>query len=675
MHKCEIIKAERAGFCSGVKGSFNRLLQYSEKYGSGSTLGPLVHNSDVIDYLEKRSINVIHNPDDADKGFVAIRTHGISPLIKKKLQQKKQLAVLDLTCPHVKKVQKIVADLSSKGIQVIIFGDRLHPEVVGLVGWADENAYVVKTKEELAQLNTQGEVALVAQTTACPNKFREAQEYFKHLYPSGIVEDTICQETERRLQEALTLAQRVDFIIVVGSAESANTNALFEYCRQLKPACRITNARELDRLTIKKYNKIGITAGASTPPWTIKEVMEKLENDRMDVENEERFEFTNDIRITQPGEQVKGKVARVTDDEVFVDIGSKTEAILPAKEVHLGEGETLAEKFAPEDDIEVTVLEIDDQEGVIVSHRLLGRKKREEELKDNYENQKVMKGLVKHVVKAGVIVDLGAGIEGFLPGSQMDVKYLPDFKEFVNEEIEFMILEHDDDKNKIILSRKKVIEGELNKQREETLKNLKVGTTIPGIVKRLTKFGAFIDIGGIDGLIHISELSWDHVTHPSEVLKVDDKVEVSVLEVSPKKERISLSLRKTMPDPWHNTIDGLESGQVINGKVTRLTDFGAFVELFPGVEGLAHISQLADYHIEHPSEILKVGEKVEVKVLDIKHDNKRISLGLNEMRGSSAGVSFAGAEDESGGSVTIGDLFGDLFSSEGLLSVNDKKSQ
>ncbi len=674
MGKQNIIKADRAGFCPGVKRSFNRLLECSLKHGSGATLGPLVHNDEVISYLNERSIKVVDSPERVNSGFIAIRTHGITSKLKKEIENNKNILTVDLTCPHVKKVQEKVADLTSKDIQVIIFGDRDHPEVIGLTGWGKTRVYVVESNKELDQLQLQGQVAMIAQTTADPVSYKNAKEYFLRIYPEGIVEDTICKETERRLEEAFNLAQRVEYIIVIGSANSANTKALFEYCRLMKPSCRITNARELDRFNIAKYATIGITAGASTPPWTIKEVLEKLENEKMDVEKEEQFDFDTNIRVAQPGEQIVGKIARVTNEEVLVDIGSKSEAILPVKEVHLNDGETLEELFSPEDEIEVTVMASEDDEGrVIVSHRQLAQSKRAEELKKNYEEQTVMKGVVKQVVKAGIVVDLGAGIEGFLPGSQVDVKYLPDFNQFHEQEIEFVILEYDRDNRKIILSRKKVMEDELKRIKEETLKNLKVGSNVSGTVKRLTKFGAFIDIGGIDGLIHISELSWDRVSHPSEVLKVDDEVEVEVLEIVPKKERISLSLRKTMPDPWFANIEGLETGNVVNGKVTRLTDFGAFIELFPGVEGLAHISQIADYHIEHPNEVLKVGESVDVKVLDIKNENKRISLGLNDPKGTISGVSFSDSNEENGSNVTIGDLFGDLFSSEGLLPPNGKK--
>lgn len=394
---------------------------------------------------------------------------------------------------------------------------------------------------------------------------------------------------------------------------------------------------------------------------------------------EEQFKYDADVRIAQVGEQVIGKVARVTDDEVYVDIGAKSEAILPTGEVHLPEDKTLADLFTPEDDIEVTVFDINEQDGkVLVSHKRLAREKRMKELEEALEQDQVMQATVKQVVGAGMVIDLGNGIEGFMPGSLVDTRYIPDFNEFKGNDINFKIIELDRDKGKLILSRKKIIEEETEKAKEETLNAIEVGSTIKGTVKRLTDFGAFVDIGGIDGLVHISELSWERVNHPSEVIKVGDEIEVKVLEVIPEKERISLSIRKTQPDPWTKAVEELESGEVLTGKVTRLVSFGAFVEIKPGVEGLAHISQLADFHVNHPSEVLAEGEEVEVKVIEIKAKSKRISLSVKEAGGVSVSqsVNVAGSAGSSeNGNVTLGDVFGDLFDKEEYQADNDQSAE
>lgn len=391
---------------------------------------------------------------------------------------------------------------------------------------------------------------------------------------------------------------------------------------------------------------------------------------------EEQFDFSGEVVVPQVGEQVTGKIARATEEEVYVDIGAKTEAILPLNEVHLGEGQSLAELFSPEDDIEVTVLDIDEQDGkVIVSHKRLARDKRLKELEQALEEGITLEGKVKQVVPAGIVVDLGSGIEGFMPGSLVDTRYIPDFNEFKDKEVSFKIIEHDQEKNKLILSRRKIMEEENAKKREDTLQALEVDSTVSGTVKRLTDFGAFVDVGGIDGLVHISEISWDRVKHPKEVLKVGEVVDVKVLEVIPEKDRISLSIRKTQPDPWNKAVEDLESEQVLTGKVTRLVNFGAFIEIKPGVEGLAHISQLADYHVKHPSEVLSEGEEVEVKVIEVKPKAKRISLSLKDSRGSVTDAQAVGMNETENGNVTLGDVFGDLFDSDEFATDEQKEEK
>ena len=668
-----IIVAEKAGFCSGVKRAINTILEESEQYGSGSILGPLVHNEDVTDYLNKRSINSITELKEISGSFLAVRTHGVTPAILAEMKQLKEIKVVDLTCPRVKNVQKIAADLQEKAIKIIIFGDSKHPEVEGLIGWAGGNAVVVSSLEELEQLKLEPPAALIAQTTSSPDQFIRAREYFLKQVPGGLIYDTLCPETKLRQEEAIDLAQRVEALVVVGSKSSANTKVLFDCCRQLKPSCRVNNAWELDPSFLRQYKVFGVTAGASTPPWTIKEVVEKMENENLEVKKEEQFQFEGEILVAQVGEQVTGIVARVTEEEVYVDIGGKTEAILPVAEVHLEEGETLMNYFSPEDEIELTVLDTDDQEGkVIVSHKRLAREKRIHELEKNLAEEVILEGKVKQVVPAGIIIDLGSGIEGFMPGSLVDTKYIPDFNEFKDLDIKFKILEYDREKNKLILSRRIVIEEDNAKMKDETLRAIKVGSTVTGAVKRITDFGAFVDIGGIDGLVHISELSWERVTHPGEVLQVGDQIDVKVLEVIPEKERISLSIRKTQPDPWTKSIEELENGQLITGKVTRLVNFGAFIEIMPGVEGLAHISQLADYHVKHPSEILKEGEEVEVKIIEVKPKAKRISLSLKDARGVMIAPGSAEGNNTENGNVTLGDVFGNLFDKENLISGEDE---
>jgi len=702
----KILLAEKAGFCTGVARAMKMLLTESERKGPGSTLGPLVHNEEVVNYLQANSINEVSEPENAEGKYLAIRTHGISPELLERLKKLENIELIDLTCTRVKHVQKIAADLQGKDYNIYIFGNKNHPEVIGLLGWAGDKAVVFSDPEEIKSMVIDEPAALIAQTTADEDEYKKAAKILEGKVPEAIVFQTLCPETRLRREAAAELAERVDAFIVIGSKTSANTQALYNRCRQLKPTCRINSIRELDRSFLEQFKVVGVTAGASTPPWTIKEAVESMENEKMETQEElqedlqeevkieevesgglqqeeeaqtketsaeEQFQFDADVMIAQVGEQVTGKVARITDDEVYVDIGAKSEAVLPAGEVYLPEGKVLTDLFAPEDDIEVTVFDINEQDGkVSVSHKRLAREKRMKTLEETLEQDQVMQAPVKQVVGAGMVIDLGNGIEGFMPGSLVDTRYIPDFNEFKGKDISFKIIELDRDKGKLILSRKKIVEEETEKAKEETLKAIEVDSTIKGTVKRLTDFGAFVDIGGIDGLVHISELSWERVNHPSEVIKVGDEIEVKVLEVIPEKERISLSIRKTQPDPWTKAVEDIESGEVIKGKVTRLVNFGAFIEIKPGVEGLAHISQLADFHVNHPSEVLAEGEEVEVKVIEVKAKSKRISLSVKEAGGISVSQSDSLVEGSENGNVTLGDVFGDLFDKEEFQAVDDQ---
>ena len=775
--------AEKAGFCSGVARAVKLLLAEAENKGPGSTLGPLVHNEEVVQYLKRHHIEEAENPAQIKGNFVAVRTHGVTPALLASLKKLENIFLLDLTCSRVRRVQQIAADLQNKGYNIYIFGHKEHPEVMGIKGWAGEKAVVFSTFEELQALNINEPAALIAQTTAEETVYNKVAAFFKKNVPAALVFDTLCPETRFRLEAAAKLAERVDALIVVGSKTSANTKALFNSCRQLKPTCWINSIRELEPSFIEKYEVVGITAGASTPPWTIKEAVDSMENENNNETREEQaevneemsgvtagfeeaaaqedspgaeeasaplevqaetqaaqgaeeqvseeqaaeetgaeaealeepaaeeqvaeeqvaeeqvaeeqvaveqgaeaaevFHYDTEVKIAQVGEEVTGKVARVTGEEVYVDIGAKSEAILPVAEVHVPEGKTLNDLFSPEDDIEVTVFDIDEHEAkVYVSHKRLARENRLKELEEAHTENLALEAPVKQVVGAGMLIDLGQGLEGFMPGSLVDLRYIPDFSEFKGQMVSFKIIELDRTKGKLILSRKVVLEEAAEIAKHETLKAIEVGSVIKGTVKRLTDFGAFVDIGGIDGLVHISELSWERVNHPSEVLKVGEEIEVKVLEVIPERERVSLSIRKTQPDPWTKAAQELEKGSIVTGRVTRLVNFGAFIELKPGVEGLAHISQLADFHVQQPSEVLSEGEEVEVKIIDIKAKSKRISLSVKEAGGVIASPAEQVTENNESGNVTLGDVFGELFENgnfqaeeEPAVSAEDKVAE
>ncbi len=658
----QILLAGHAGFCSGVRRALDAALKEAARGRRVHTLGPLVHNEAVGDYLARHGVTAVAEPEQAAGAVLIIRTHGVGPAVLERARRQDGLTLLDVTCPRVEKIQRLASELAAKGVQVIVYGDARHPEVRGVLEWAGERAVAVSSAEELNRLDIEAPAALLAQTTADSAGFEQVKAAFLDRVPGGAAYDTLCPETKLRQREAAALARKADAVVVVGSAHSANTRAMVEICKQLKPTCLVLDAGELAEQFWQGCRVVAVTAGASTPHWTIKEVVERMENEGFVAGNEEQFTYESGFKAVQIGEQVTGKVVRVTPDEAFVDIGYKTEALLPVSEVYLGEGETLPERFAVDTEIEVTVIDVDEQDGkIVVSHKRLAREKRWQELEQAHLSGAIEEGPVKQVVPAGIVVDLGGGIEGFMPGSLVDIRFVPDFKTFLGERLPFKIIEYNREKDKVILSRKKVLEEDSSRKKEETLQTLKIGSVVPGVVKRLTDFGAFVDIGGIDGLVHVSEIAWERVTHPQAVLKVGEEVQVKVLDIIPEKGRISLSLRQTQAGPWVKALQEFKKGQLIKGKVTRIVNFGAFVELKPGVEGLVHVSQIADYHVKHPSEVLREGEKVDVKILDVKPEAKRISLSIKDAVGKEAPEGGQTPGNTDNGNLTLGDLFGDMF--------------
>jgi len=673
----QVFLAEYAGFCRGVKNALELTLREVSRGKKVYTLGPLVHNKQVIQYLAAKGVQLVTSVQElvnevASEITVIIRAHGISPVLYQDLQADKRITIVDATCPFVKRLQKIAHQYGQKGYNIIIFGNRYHPEVQALLGWAGENTTVIDPQQNdaLAEMPLSSKTILISQTTQREDCFWSLVKKLKVINPELEVRNTICKATMFRQGAAAKLAATVDLMFVVGDPQSANTHKLTQVCREVVKTYQIAEAWEIPGESLAGVERVGVTAGASTPPWTIKEVMVKMENGKLDnledtrtedTSTEEGFSF-QEIRDYRPGDAVKGKVVLVEEEQVLVDIGYKSEAILPRNEIILEEEPSLKDKFAVGDEIDLLVLRVNQQEDkIIVSQKRLERERRWKEIEESAETGTTMQGIVKEVVPAGIIVDLDSGIEAFMPGSLVDVRYIPDFTQFMGQEFSFKVIELNRERDKIILSRKLLLEEEAEKQKKEVLASLKEDEIIKGIVKRLTDFGAFVDVGGIDGLVHISEVSWQRVGHPQEVLKVGEEVNVKVLEVIPERERISLSIRRTQLDPWTRINKEFTVGEIITGRVTRIVNFGAFVELIPGAEGLVHISQMADFHVNHPSEIIREGEDVEAKILDINVDNKRISLSMKKARPASRNFLQSSSQESESQNVTLGDVFGDLF--------------
>ncbi|MDD4569408.1 MAG: bifunctional 4-hydroxy-3-methylbut-2-enyl diphosphate reductase/30S ribosomal protein S1 [Tepidanaerobacteraceae bacterium] len=663
----EVIIADHAGFCFGVKNAVEAAENLINKKQTAFTLGPIIHNTQEVKRLERSGI-VAADLQDITEGNVIIRTHGVGPEFIKKLESR-YINIIDGTCPFVKNVHKLAKDISIKGYFVIIIGDHNHPEVEGIKSWCKGDVKVIENVEEARNFYTTKKVGVVVQTTQTEENVNRIITVLKPKLDIEIFHNTRCKATLQRQKAAATLATNVDKMLVVGGKKSSNTKKLAQVCQSVGvKVYHIETAKELKKEWFKSTDKIGITAGASTPDWIIKEVISKMDEINKDMGspekaiNEEEGELTYENTITDFQEDtiVEGTVVKVdNNNEILVNIGYKSDGFIPVNELSNIAFESPDEIVKVGDKIQVYIIKLEDKEGNVV----LSKKKADsinawKFIEEAYDKQDDLEGVITEVVKGGVLADIN-GIKGFIPASHLDLKYVPDLNVFINQKLTLSIIEIDSKKNRVVLSHKVILEKERDKLKEKTWATIEEGQVIKGIVKRLTDFGAFVDIGGVDGLIHISDLAWHKIKHPSEIVTEEQEVNVMVLKVDKERGRISLGLKQIMPNPWDDLDKKYKIGSIIEGKVVKLVSFGAFVEVEPGVEGLVHISQIAQEHISNPGDVLKEGEIVKIKIMDINVKEKRMSLSIKEAQGEKQNNYTYEKPSENG--VTIGEMFGDLF--------------
>jgi 4-hydroxy-3-methylbut-2-enyl diphosphate reductase len=637
----KIIIADNAGFCFGVKKAMNKTINAIGNTNSKKiyTYGPLIHNNQVINKLEGMGVSSVENLKDAKDNTLIIRSHGV-PLNIYDLAKEYNIQITDATCPFVRKVQKTAKEYYDQGYTIVIIGNPKHPEVIGINGWCNNNAYIVQNAEDVDKINHWDKMCVVAQTTITLELWNSV---VGRLHKRAILLEkvnTICTATKERQKACKNVAKEVDAMIVIGGYHSSNTQKLVQigkkYCEN---TYHIETADELPIENLKNLNKIGVTAGASTPDWIIKEAIEKMNN--MEHENSEMMkmmeEIENSLTVPRRGNTVSGTVIHVTDKEIMVNIGYKSDGIIPKNEIS-NDPLVNPHDIAKEGDaIEAYVLRTDDGEGnILLSKKRVDAEKDWESLEEVKNENATIKVKVLQVVKGGVIA-VYKEITGFIPASQLSTSYVNDLQEYVGKELHVKIIDLDFRKKKVVFSRRVVKKEENEIKRRLLWESIEKGKIIEGEVKRLADFGAFVDIGGMDGLVHISDLSWGRVNHPKEVVNIGDKLKVVVLDFDKEKNRISLGLKQMQPEPWQNIEEKYNVGDIVDGKVVKLVDFGAFVELEPGVDGLVHISQISDRHIAKPSEEVHMGQKVTVKILDLNKENKRISLSMKE--------AVAGADD------------------------------
>ncbi|HSH36285.1 bifunctional 4-hydroxy-3-methylbut-2-enyl diphosphate reductase/30S ribosomal protein S1, partial [Schnuerera sp.] len=537
----KIYIAEHAGFCFGVKRAVKTAEDVLNNSGGMVTysLGPLVHNSQLVDKLSKKGLKVIDEIDRIQKGRVIVRAHGVPYKVQKKIEEL-NLDLVDCTCPYVKSVHNKVNEYSEKGYQIIIIGDKEHPEVIGINGWCNNEGIIVNTEDEARNISNYDKICIVSQTTNKLEKFNKLSNIIVNKGKESKVFNTICNATNIRQTACKELSNKVEAMIVIGGYHSSNTNKLADISREnCNNVYHIELSKDLPLQELAKFNTIGITAGASTPDWIIKEVVNTMDN----INNNEIMEaIENTLVKIRRGDVVKGKVIYVTENEIMVNINYKSDGIITREELSNDPDIMPKDVFKEGDEVEVYIVKLDDGEGnVVLSRKRLETIKNWEILEKVYKNEEEIECKVLTDVKGGLSV-LVSGINGFMPASQISLEYVDDLSAYKSKKLFAKIIDFDRNRKRVVLSSKVIEKEELEKKREKLWESLEIGNIIEGKVERLTDFGAFIDIGGLDGLIHISDLSWYRINHPSEVVNTGDKIKVQILDYNKNKNRISLGL-------------------------------------------------------------------------------------------------------------------------------------
>ena len=636
-----VIIAKTAGFCKGVRRAVGRL---DELAGNNvCTLGEIIHNNDMVNDFRRRGVEVIDDVSAANGRTVVIRAHGVAPKVYKELNEK-GVQFVDCTCVDVKAIHKKVKDACENGYGIILAGDAKHAEVIGTNGVACDNAIIVESEADVVPgLFEKGQkYALFAQTTFEAEVFDGIAEKLKRIHPDCFVDNTICLATRVRQAEAEELSKKVDAMLVIGSNSSANTRALYEICKKnLNNTFFIENLASIDEIMLKilrSSGKIGITAGASTPPTTIKGVYDHMSDLDLTNENsmEQSFEdmLNEQTMVVRNGDTVKGKVISVNNNEVLVNLGYKSDGIIEKGQFCDDPNAEVAELVKPGDEIEAFVVRVNDGDGnVVLSRKRHIEKQGIADVEAAFLNESIIKGRVIGITKGGVNVSLN-GVRAFVPASQLASRPVDDVSSFIGKEFDFNVIKFEKGKRGGVVAGRRALAGKQEaEQRAQLFERIDVGSRVEGVVRRITDFGAFIDLGGVDGLIHITQLSFARVKNVSEVLNVGDNVIAVVIAIDKAKDRISLSYKEINNNPWTNIVEKYPIHAIVSGTVVRFVEFGVFVEVEPGLDGLVHLSQITYERGKKPKDLLAVGDVIEVRVMNINEERRRLDLSIKEVLG------------------------------------------
>ncbi|MBR0139932.1 MAG: bifunctional 4-hydroxy-3-methylbut-2-enyl diphosphate reductase/30S ribosomal protein S1 [Firmicutes bacterium] len=635
-----ITLADHAGFCFGVTNAVNTAYKELEKSVPLYCIGQLIHNGEVTSELENKGLVTIGSIEEAPDGSrVMIRAHG-EPDSTYRSAAEKGVTLIDATCPFVKRIHTIAREAGKKGRSFIVIGDSEHPEVKGILGSTEKALGAVQTLEDalvMSEKCTNIPLSIAAQTTMTRRRFEDICAVFKQRCSDLEVHDTICMATKERQDSAGKLASLSDCMIVIGDRNSSNSRKLYEICGEKCPdTFFIERFSDLDLHKLAKYNKIGVAAGASAPERIIKEVIanmsEEFTKDQQNEEMNEMAAFMDEIekslKLPGRGEVVTGKVVQVTKDYVVMNLGCKKDGMLPKEETAREEGQELTDLFKEGDEVQAKVIKTDDGDGnILLSNKRIQSGENWEEINSYVNSSETVNVTVVKEVKGGVIANYKE-VSGFIPMSQLADHYVETAAEYIGKTLPVKVTRVDPKRNKAVFSHKQFLVEEKNKKIAEIWQTLNVGDVVEGKVMRFTDYGAFVDIGGIDGLLHISEISWGKLKHPQEALQIGQIVNVKILNMNAEKGKISLGMKQNQPEPWSVIDEKYHEGDVITGKVVQIKEYGAFVELAPGLDGLVHISEVAHKRVAKISDELSIGQIVNAKILEIDKERKRISLSI-----------------------------------------------
>lgn len=648
-----VILAKTAGFCFGVDRAVNMAYELANSGARAATLGQLIHNSLVTDDLAAKGVRIISSPAEAQRGeTVIIRAHGVAAEVYEELKGT-GAEICDATCPFVKKIHRIVAENSGEDTEVFIAGDPNHPEVIGIKGHCKGEVNIFNSEAELDEIikndgkNYDKRIIAVSQTTFSQKVWKICKEKIKKYYTNAKIFDTICFATRERQDEAALISKQSDMMIIIGDRHSSNTAKLKAVCSENCDTYLVERAAELNTINFSHCATVGVTAGASTPSAIIKEVlfaMSEIVNETTNIQVEEvpsevataeDMDFSaaleESLNNMSTDQRVKGVVMGITPTEIQVDIGRKHAGFVPMDEYSADPNADAAKELKVGDTLDLIIMKTNDAEGtVMLSKRRFDAQKAWTDIIAAEEDGRVLEGTVAEVIKGGILVVSG-GVRIFIPASLATERKDEPLEDLLKKTVKFRIIEVNKQRRRAVGSIRAVLKDMRKEAAEAFWAQAEVGQKYHGVVKSMTNYGAFVDIGGVDGMVHISEMSWKRIKNPAEVFSIGQEVDVYIKALDAENKKISLGYRRDEDNPWEILRKNYPVGSVIEAEIVGLTTFGAFARIIPGIDGLIHISQIADRHISKPQDVLTVGDKVTCKITAIDFDKKRVSLSIRAL--------------------------------------------